>query len=99
MAGESKAANKADVLFAKRIRLRLDATLREREEALMVEVLSIGGLRPISPPLSPPLQATTKRAVASLFTPGGTHAIKGEGTGINDFEVLADLTVVPEAAR
>ena len=65
----------------------------------MVEVLSIGRLRPISPPLSPPLQATTKRAVASLFTPGGTYAMKGEGAGIHDFEVLADLLVVPEAAR
>jgi hypothetical protein len=28
-----------------------------------------------------------ERAVASLFTPGGTHALKGEFAGINDFEV------------
>ena len=39
-----------------------------------------------------------ERAVASLFTPGGTHAMKGEFAGINDFEVLAYLVVVPEAA-
>jgi SNF2 family DNA or RNA helicase len=39
-----------------------------------------------------------ERAVASLFTPGGTHAMKGEFAGINDFEVAAFLVVLPEAA-
>ena len=38
---------------------------------------------------------TEERAVASLFTPGGTHAIKGEFQGINDFEVVAFLAVLP----
>src|SRR4029079_8200800 len=28
-----------------------------------------------------------ERAVASLFTPGGTHAMQGEFAGTNDFEV------------
>lgn len=37
-----------------------------------------------------------ERAVASLFRPGGTHAIKGEFHGINDFEVVAFLVVLPE---
>jgi hypothetical protein len=37
-----------------------------------------------------------ERAVASLFTPGGTHAMKGEFSGINDFEVVAFLVVLPE---
>lgn len=37
-----------------------------------------------------------ERAVASLFSPGGTHAIKGEFAGINDFEVVAYLVVLPE---
>lgn len=36
-----------------------------------------------------------ERAVASLFSPGGTHAIKGEFAGINDFEVVAFLVVLP----
>jgi hypothetical protein len=27
-----------------------------------------------------------ERAVASLFSPGGTHALKGEFAGINEFE-------------
>jgi len=45
-----------------------------------------------------------ERAVASLFAPGGTHAMKGEFQGINDFEVVAFLvvlaeTVLAEAAR
>ena len=39
-----------------------------------------------------------ERAVASLFTPGGTHAMKGEFQGINDFEVVAFLVVLPETA-
>jgi hypothetical protein len=37
-----------------------------------------------------------ERAVASLFTPGGTYAIKGEFAGINDFEVVAFMVVLPE---
>ncbi len=38
-----------------------------------------------------------ERAVASLFTPGGTHAKKGEFSGINDFEVIAYLVILPQA--
>jgi hypothetical protein len=36
-----------------------------------------------------------ERAVASLFTPGGTHTGKGEFAGMNDFEVVAFLVVLP----
>ena len=36
-----------------------------------------------------------ERAVASLFSPGGTHALKGEFAGINDFEVVAFLVILP----
>lgn len=36
-----------------------------------------------------------ERAVASLFEPGGTHALAGEFAGINDFEVVALLVVLP----
>lgn len=35
-----------------------------------------------------------ERAVASLFQTGGTHAMKGEFSGINDFEVVAFLVVI-----
>jgi hypothetical protein len=37
-----------------------------------------------------------ERAVASLFTPGGTHALAGEFAGIDDFEVVAYLIILPE---
>ncbi len=37
-----------------------------------------------------------ERAVESLFKPGGTHALVGEFAGINDFEVVAFLAVLPE---
>lgn len=36
-----------------------------------------------------------ERAVASLFSSGGTHVLKGEFAGTNDFEVLAFLVVLP----
>ena len=36
-----------------------------------------------------------ERAVASLFSPGGTHAIKGEFAGAGDFEVLAFMVILP----
>jgi SNF2 family DNA or RNA helicase len=38
-----------------------------------------------------------ERAVASLFNPGGTHASKGEFAGMNDFEVVAFLVVLPKS--
>ena len=37
-----------------------------------------------------------ERAVASLFSTGGTHAMKGEFAGTNDFEVVAFLVVQDE---
>lgn len=37
-----------------------------------------------------------ERALASLFVPGGTHALKGEFAGSSDFEVLAYLVILPE---
>ena len=41
---------------------------------------------------------TEERAVASLFTSGGTHALAGEFAGTDDFEVVAFLVILPEAA-
>ena len=38
---------------------------------------------------------TEERAVASLFTPGGTHAMRGEFAGNEDFEVAAFFVVLP----
>ena len=37
-----------------------------------------------------------ERAVASLFSTGGTHAMKGEFAGSNDFEVVAFMVVLGE---
>ena len=37
-----------------------------------------------------------ERAVESLFTPGGTHALKGEFAGRDDFEVVAFLVILPQ---
>lgn len=40
-----------------------------------------------------------ERAVESLFTPGGTHALRGEFAGIDDFEVVAFLVVLSDNAE
>jgi hypothetical protein len=37
-----------------------------------------------------------ERAAASLFTPGGTTATKGDFAGTNDFEVIGYLVLLPE---
>ena len=42
---------------------------------------------------------TEERAVASLFTPGGTHAMRGEFAGNDDFEVAAFFVVLLEPGR
>ncbi|HEY0777129.1 MAG TPA: hypothetical protein VGD56_04105 [Gemmatirosa sp.] len=39
-----------------------------------------------------------ERAAASLFTLGGTHARRGEFRGADDFEVVAFVVVLPDAA-
>jgi hypothetical protein len=61
------------------------AQMRHTQSLLSAAVASIVG-------------KTEERAVASLFSPGGTHALKGEFSGINDFEVLAFLVILPEAS-
>ena len=40
------------------------------------------------------LGKSKERAVASLFSPGGTHAMANEFAGINDFEVVGFLVVL-----
>ena len=57
--------------------------MREPQRLLATAVASIVGKR-------------EERAVASLFSPGGTHAIGSEFAGINDFEVVGFLVVLEE---
>ena len=47
-------------------------------------------------PVSSIVGASEERAVASLFTPGGTYALAEEFIGMDDFEVVAFLVVLPE---
>ena len=56
--------------------------MRQAQKLLAAAVASVAG-------------KNEERAVASLFTPGGTHALKGEFAGINDFEVVAYLVILP----
>ncbi|MEI8319897.1 MAG: EscU/YscU/HrcU family type III secretion system export apparatus switch protein, partial [Planctomycetia bacterium] len=40
-----------------------------------------------------------EKAVASLFRPGGTQGVKGEFSGMNDFEVVAYVVILPAEDR
>ena len=60
---------------------RGDQDMRVAQRLLAAAVASIVG-------------QSQERAVASLFSPGGTHALASEFAGINDFEVVAFLVVL-----
>jgi len=67
---------------------RLDRTTRGGEDMSAAQRLLAAGVASV-------VGKGEERAVASLFSPGGTHALKGEFAGINDFEVVAFLVVLP----
>ena len=62
-----------------------DRDMRHAQRLLAAAVASIAG-------------KSEERAVASLFSPGGTHPVAGEFAAINDFEVVAFLVVAAEAS-
>ena len=56
---------------------------------------------PVRPQCRPAASIAGKkaeRAIASSFTPGGTHAGRGEFAGMNDLEVAVFLVVLPSAS-
>ena len=64
---------------------RGDRDMRQAQRLLAAAVASIAG-------------KGEERAVASLFSPGGTHPMASEFAGINDFEVVAFLVVLAAEA-
>ena len=70
---------------------RFDKTTREGEDMRATQRLLAAAVASI-------VGKSEERAVASLFSPGGTHALAGEFAGIDDFEVVAFLVVLPEDA-
>ncbi len=50
--------------------------------------------RLLAPAVASIVGRSEERAVASLFSPGGTHAMASEFAGINDFEVVGFLVVL-----
>jgi hypothetical protein len=68
---------------------RFDRTTKHGEDMQVAQRL-------LAAAVSSVVGRSDERAVASLFTPGGTHAMKGEFAGANDFEVVAFLVVLPE---
>ena len=71
---------------------RFDATTRQGKDMRNVQRLLATAVASI-------VGAGEERALASLFTPGGTHAMAREFAGIGDFEVVAFLVVLPESAK
>ena len=69
---------------------RFDKATKQGEEMLAAQRLLAAAVASVA-------GKNQERAVASLFTPGGTHAMNGEFAGINDFEVMAYLVILPEA--
>lgn len=72
--------------------VRFDRATRGGENMTAVQKL-------LSAAVSSVVGKKEERAVASLFTPGGTHALKGEFAGINDFEVVAFLAILPTVTQ
>ncbi|MEO6331873.1 MAG: helicase-related protein [Gemmatimonadaceae bacterium] len=67
---------------------RYDKATRQGEDMRAAQRLLVAAVASV-------IGRNEERAVASLFTPGSTHAMKGEFAGINDFEVVAWLAVLP----
>ena len=78
--GRELADAAASATFDKQTRQGED--MRHAQKLLAAAVASVAG-------------KNEERAVASLFSPGGTHAMKGEFAGSTDFEVLAFMVVLP----
>ncbi|MBF0183089.1 MAG: helicase [Magnetococcales bacterium] len=72
--------------------LRFDQATRNGREMKMWQELLAKGVHSL-------LGKTEERAMASLFTPGGTHAMPGEFCGVHDFEVVAWLVVLPHEEK
>ena len=68
---------------------RFDRATRQGREMRHVRDLLAEAVRSIT-------GRSEQKAIASLFTPGGTHVMKGEFSGVNDFEVMAFLIILPD---
>ena len=66
---------------------RFDKATRQGEDML-------GAQRALAASVASVAGKSEERAVASLFSPGGTHAMVSEFAGINDFEVVAFIVVL-----
>ena len=70
---------------------RFDAATRQGKDMRVVQ-------RQLAAAVSAVVGAGEERAIASLFSPGGTHAMSGEFAGMGDFEVVAFLVVLARDA-
>ena len=70
---------------------RFDKVTRQGEDMRATQRLLAGAVASI-------IGMRDERAVASLFSPGGTHAMAGDFAGIDDFEVVAFLVILAEDA-
>ncbi len=68
---------------------RFDETTRQGEDMCAAQ-------RQLASAVSSIVGSSEEHAIASLFSPGGTYTMTGEFAGIDDFEVIAFLVVLPE---
>jgi len=67
---------------------RFDKTTRQGEDMRQAQKLLAEAIGSV-------VGKNQERAVASLFSPGGTHARPGEFAGSDDFEVVAFMVILP----
>ncbi len=85
-------------------RLSMGKDLSDSSAEQRYDQITKGGSNPVfaqkllSGAVSSIIGKSEERSVASLFSPGGTHVIRGEFAGINDFEVIAYMVVLPEVS-
>ena len=71
---------------------RFDKNTKQNQDMSAAQVLLASAVASIT-------GKSEERAVASLFSPGGTYAMASEFPGINDFEVVAFLVVLGEGTE
>lgn len=68
---------------------RFDQATRDGKDMQYAQSLLAGAVASVT-------GKSEERAVASLFTPGGTHALPGEFAGSDDFEIVGFIVVLSE---
>src|SRR3546814_16883854 len=90
-------STRTDTLFPYTTLFRAEACARfDKDTRLGRDMDSYQSL--LAPAVASIAGKSEERAIASLFSPGGTHALKGAFHGITDFDVVAFVVLLPPSA-